>query len=478
MENAFVSLAVPGSSGVGAPSDISGLSASPSLIVDGPESSTGSISIEVSEDGTNFSPATSVFPIHNPPEKVLTGIVGNFARVRRIGGAGPGFVALGSLATEDNTFAVLSKIAVDTSGMGPYKTIVVAGVYDDVVVVEASNDGANYDVVATFNTKNTDLRTVYGTWSSMRLKGDSDVPTSVAVGGGTSGVPIPPVPDYLAEELGLNDTPLDAGVVVRMNLDNRYANCRADSEINCGGVVGVTNEAAVSPEIVPVTTNGRTPVPMLMAPLLSPPPAFGDQIYLSPFVFGHGTNVKPKSKGFFSVRLGIVKDASTYGSDQTVTADLNIGERLPAGPAAGYLSYGFFYNQITGVETVALGAAVPFPTAGPAGGEVAATSATVFLLPWKGVYEITWDATFNEASQLALQLDDNGSGFLTVPSGIGTSPGVNSANTKTVVIETTADNASIQLINPAGNAGTLTLTPASVGLAQTPVATLAINRIA
>lgn len=476
MENAFVTLAVPGTIGVGAPSDISGLTVSPSMVVEGPESSTGAIAIEISEDGSNFSPATSVFPIDNPPVTILKGIIGQSARVRRLTGTGAAFVALGSMATEENLFVTLSKMEIDTSELGPHKTIVVVGEYDDQVIVEGSNDGTNFDVVATFNTKNTDLKTIYGSYSSMRLKAESDTPTSVAVGGGVD-VPTAPTPEFIAEELAINDTPLDAGVLVKMHGDNQYNNARADSDNS--GFVGITLEDSVAPPgTVPVCTDGRCPVPILMEAGITPAPAAGDDIYLSPIVFGHGTTIKPKSKGQMNVPVGQVKDASGYADGQTVIADISVGERLPAGPAAGYLSYGFFYNQITGAETVVLGAAVPFPTVGPTGGEVAKSTDTEFLLPWKGVYEISWDVTFNEASQLALQLKESAGAYATVNGGICTAPAVNSRNTKTVIVESAGDNALIRLLNPAGNAGTLTLTPASVALAQTPVVTLSINRIA
>lgn len=181
--NTFVTLDVPFAPGTGAPSDISGLSPNMSLVVEGPESSTGKIVIEVSEDGTHYAPATTTFPIHNPPEKNLR-LIGATARVRRMDGGGPAFVALGSVTTDLNLFANLSKTSVDTSEMGPVKTVVITGTYIKPVIVEASNDGANYDVVLTLNTRGSDVLTLYGSWSSMRLRDDSSIPESIAVGGG------------------------------------------------------------------------------------------------------------------------------------------------------------------------------------------------------------------------------------------------------------------------------------------------------
>lgn len=183
--NTFVTLTVPASAGIGPASDITALGQTPSLIVDGPDSDTLSkLVIEVSEDGVNFAPVTEVFPIGNPPGLLLPGMVGAKARVVRLSGLGPAFVALGSTDTALNAFAVLSFTPVDTSAMGPYKTIVVRGEYERSVVVEASGDGIHYDVVATFNTGDSDTLSIYGTWAAMRLRQGTSSPTSVAVGAG------------------------------------------------------------------------------------------------------------------------------------------------------------------------------------------------------------------------------------------------------------------------------------------------------
>lgn len=181
--NTFITLDVTPFPGTGVPSDISGLAPNMSLVVEGPESSTGRVVVEVSEDGTNFAPATTTFPIHNPPEATLR-LVGAMARVRRLDGTGPAHVALGSVSTAVNLFASLSKVPTDTSLMGPVKTVVVTGSYVKPVIVEASNDGVNYDVVLTLTTRGSDLLPLYGTWAWMRLRDNSDVPESIAVGSG------------------------------------------------------------------------------------------------------------------------------------------------------------------------------------------------------------------------------------------------------------------------------------------------------
>lgn len=189
--NDFVTLAVPASAGVGVPSDISDMAFGPSIIVDGPDSSTGEVIIEVSEDGTNFAPATTVFPIHNPIARILD-VVAKFARVRRFSGTGPANVALGSVKTTNNSFVALTSTIVpaDTSEMGPLRTVVVVGQYDTPISIMGSNDGTNYDVIASFNNLSSDVLSFVGAYAFTRLRCDSPLSNaSVAIGGGFVAAP-------------------------------------------------------------------------------------------------------------------------------------------------------------------------------------------------------------------------------------------------------------------------------------------------
>lgn len=354
--NTFVLLDVPSAPGTGVPSDISGLSPNPSLIVEGPDSSTGRIIVEFSEDGVNYAPATTTFPIHNPPERSIKA-VGSKARVRRLDGGGPAFVALGSISTTFNLFATLTKTAVDTSGMGPFKTVVITGTYVKPVIVEASNDGVNYDVVLTLTTRGSDLLFIYGSWTTMRLRDDSDVPESIAVGsgfetGGPGGgvtkiiagtnVTISPpsgvgqvtvnatsgggAADHLEEPLDLNDSPLPAGAVVKIHGDGSFNIARADSLTNSGGTVGIL-QVDVSSGSAKITTDGKQAGILMDTGLMV---VAGDTLWLSPLVFGRATNLRPTTNPERAVRLGTVKDASTYGGFGTVTADVNVGPNEPA----------------------------------------------------------------------------------------------------------------------------------------------------
>jgi len=184
--NTFVTLAIPSAPNVGAAADVSALVFGLALIVTAPPDSDGEIVVEGSEDGTNFAPVTSVFPLQNP-SAITIDVVAHYLRVRRLSGTGSAAAAVGSAtAGIANAFVTLTYTEVDTSALGPLKTIVCSGTYDyRGVVVEGTTDGTNYDVVAQFNTGDSDFVSVDGAWSKMRLRTGYDAPSgSVAVGAG------------------------------------------------------------------------------------------------------------------------------------------------------------------------------------------------------------------------------------------------------------------------------------------------------
>ena len=178
--NDFVVLAVPPSAGYGAASDISGLAVNPSFVIEGNAGTTGSLVVEVSQDGVHFASATPVLPLPDPPETTLLRIVAKFARVRRLSGSGGASAALGSPKTSLNLFGTVptSPSSLDTSEFGPNKTLVLVGSYEPPVIVEASNDGVSYNPIAIFNTEGSGVISVFGTWVSMRLRSN---PSSVNV---------------------------------------------------------------------------------------------------------------------------------------------------------------------------------------------------------------------------------------------------------------------------------------------------------
>lgn len=204
--NTFIALPVPGGPGVGAPVNVSGLGPGPVLVIDG-DNVEGQLVLEISNDGgSNYGPVT-LSGSKNPPLKTLYGknnfdiaepyvgkatgtggLVAQFARIRRISGSGPATAGLGSLTTTSNLFATLNGTTpVSTSTLGPLKTIVCSGAYGSPVVVEGSTDGVKYDAVCQFDTKNSDVKYVIGSYLFMRLRGNpvSSPSGSVAVGAGS-----------------------------------------------------------------------------------------------------------------------------------------------------------------------------------------------------------------------------------------------------------------------------------------------------
>lgn len=205
--NSFISLAVPGTPGVGAAVNVSALSPGPALVIEG-DADVGQLILEISCDGgVNYGPVVGS-PIKNPPLKTLygktnrdtaetstgrytdtDGMVAQFARIRRLSGSGVATAALGSETTTDNLFATLTGVPVDTSALGPIKTVVCSGTYNQgIVVVEGSVDGINYDAVCQFDTSGSDVKYVVGSYALMRLRsspGGVAPSGSVSVGGGS-----------------------------------------------------------------------------------------------------------------------------------------------------------------------------------------------------------------------------------------------------------------------------------------------------
>ena len=184
--NTFVTLVIPSSPGVGAAADVSMLVFGFDLIVTAPPDSDGEIIIEGSQDGSNFAPVSSVFPLQNPAA-IHINVIAHYLRVRRLSGTGSATAAVGSATTTlPNAFATIGYVEVDTSALGPLKTIICSGSYDGRgVVLEGTSDGSNYDVVAQFHSGDSDFVSLTGTWSGMRLRSGYDAPSgSLAIGAG------------------------------------------------------------------------------------------------------------------------------------------------------------------------------------------------------------------------------------------------------------------------------------------------------
>ena len=121
--------------------------------------------------------------------------------------------------------------------------------------------------------------------------------------------------------------------------------------------------------------------------------------------------------------------------------------------------------------TVAVGSAVEFPQDGPESGSIARLSASTFSLPSIGTYRVAFSVSVNEAGQLGLRLN----GALLAYTVYGRATGT-SEITGEAFVRTTAVNAILEVVNPAGNAAALTVTPLAGGT-NPAVASLTIERL-
>jgi hypothetical protein len=122
--------------------------------------------------------------------------------------------------------------------------------------------------------------------------------------------------------------------------------------------------------------------------------------------------------------------------------------------------------------TIAQGAAVLFPQDGPTvGASITRLSTSTFQLAAIGKYEIAWQVSVDEAGQLQLAIAGAGLPNTVVGRATGTSQIV--GNT---IITTVAPNSVLSVINPAGNAAPLTITPIAGGT-HSVSATLSIRAL-
>jgi collagen triple helix repeat protein len=142
----------------------------------------------------------------------------------------------------------------------------------------------------------------------------------------------------------------------------------------------------------------------------------------------------------------------------------------PAGPPAtssGVKAFGYFYALMPpdNAATVAAASAVGFPRDGAVSDAVSGirrASASQFILPAIGVYDISWQVSVAEAGQLVLGLD-SGSGVVEQPDTVvGRATGTSQIMDH-VLLTTTSANSILTVRNPAGNTPALTVTPLAGG---------------
>jgi hypothetical protein len=121
---------------------------------------------------------------------------------------------------------------------------------------------------------------------------------------------------------------------------------------------------------------------------------------------------------------------------------------------------------------IGIGTAVPFPRDGAAtNASVVRASGSSFTVVDSGVYEISWTVGFVQKSQLQISISGSGVVDTTTLSG-----GANSINSNTVIVTLSAGEL-IELINPPGNPGALTVQAADVDLQQAQAPNITFRRL-
>jgi len=106
---------------------------------------------------------------------------------------------------------------------------------------------------------------------------------------------------------------------------------------------------------------------------------------------------------------------------------------------------------------------VLFPQNGPnSGSGIVRTGAGTFLLPAIGTYQISWQASIDEAGQLDLWLDPGTGAIEQSTTVAGRATGTNQI-VNTVLITTTVPGTVLTVRNPSGNSPALTITPKAGG---------------
>jgi hypothetical protein len=122
--------------------------------------------------------------------------------------------------------------------------------------------------------------------------------------------------------------------------------------------------------------------------------------------------------------------------------------------------------------TVAAGSAVQFPELGPNDGtsNITNLTASTFQLAAIGTYQIFFEVSVDEPGQLEITLNGVAQAYTVVGRATVTSQIVGES-----LVTTTSVNSVISIINPAGNAAPLTITP-DAGGTHAASATLVIEK--
>jgi hypothetical protein len=149
-----------------------------------------------------------------------------------------------------------------------------------------------------------------------------------------------------------------------------------------------------------------------------------------------------------------------------------VEEGINPNDPSGLTPYSLFFALMPGdnAATVAVGAPVAFPQNGPTNGAAVRADNFTFTLPNTGDYEVDCQVSVTEAGQLQLALGGAGLPNTVAGRATGTSQIVIST-----IIHATAGQV-LSVINPAGNATALTITPIAGGT-HAVSATLKIKQV-
>ncbi len=207
----------------------------------------------------------------------------------------------------------------------------------------------------------------------------------------------------------------------------------------------------------------------------------GAPYYLSDTTAGFITTTAPTTVGLFVVPLGIALSAT-----ELLIAGLGVTGPLAAAGITenAAMFYGLTagtgntdstdYAATVAVQTTAGTGIVPFPRNGPTFGAPAVRSGSApgaFVVATAGIYEVSWNIAFLEASQLQLAVNNARVNNTTSFSGAGTQ-----LNQNTVLVSLAAGDV-VSVINPSGNAAALTVQTADGSLTHAQAPSFVIKRI-
>ncbi|MEO6928121.1 MAG: hypothetical protein ABI190_03055 [Casimicrobiaceae bacterium] len=135
-----------------------------------------------------------------------------------------------------------------------------------------------------------------------------------------------------------------------------------------------------------------------------------------------------------------------------------VGPAGVQGPAGGIADFADFYALMPpdNAATVSAGGDVQFPQDGPNSGTITRVSASQFLLPSIGVYQVMFQVSVVEAGQLVLALD-SGAGAIEVASTVVGRPSGTTQLVGMSLLQTTVVNTLLSVRNPTGAISALTI---------------------